>query len=122
MTTAPSGVTAVLVDANVLYSRVLRDFVLYSADAELITVIWSRAILEEMARHLIANVAGFNAASAARLMDAMNRAFPYAEIAPGDADYGQLADVDLPDEDDRHVIAAALCGGCRVIPAGRNVA
>lgn len=111
MTASPSPVTAVLADANVLYSRVLRDFVLYSADAELITVLWSRTILHEMARRLIANVARFTESSATRLIDAMNRAFPYAEVTPTAKDYARLAEVALPDEDDRHVIAAAVAGG-----------
>lgn len=115
MTVPSSSVAAVLVDANVLYSRVLRDFVLYSADAELISVMWSRSILDEVTRHLIANIDGFTEASSRRLIDAMNGAFPYAEITPRANDYRRLADVTLPDEDDRHVIAAAVAGGATVL-------
>lgn len=115
MTSLPASVAAVLVDANVLYSRVLRDFLLYSADAELITVLWSRKILEEMTRHLMANVSGFTEESATRLIDAMNIAFPFAVVEPGPKEYESLASVELPDEDDRHVIAAALVGEATIL-------
>ncbi len=42
---------------------------------------WSAAVLEEAVEHLmIENVAAFIAESGARLIDAMNGAFPYAEV------------------------------------------
>lgn len=37
----------VLGDANVLYSRVLRDYLVYAADEGVISIRWSRAILIE---------------------------------------------------------------------------
>jgi hypothetical protein len=40
-------VRVVLADANVLYSRVLRDYLLYAADQEIIAVTWSSLILAE---------------------------------------------------------------------------
>lgn len=42
----------VLADANVLYSRVLRDYLLYAADQEIIAITWSLEILAEVAEHL----------------------------------------------------------------------
>jgi hypothetical protein len=36
----------VLLDANVLYSRSLRDYVLYAAEDMLVSVAWSSQILE----------------------------------------------------------------------------
>lgn len=110
MTSPSPPVAAVLVDANVLYSRVLRDFLLYSADAELITVMWSQKILGETTEHLIVNIPGFTEESAVRLTRAMNRAFPFADVEPGLKEFERLASLPLPDEDDRHVIAAALAG------------
>ena len=68
-----------------------------------------------MARHLITNIAGFSEVSATRLIDAMNRAFPYAEVMPSAKDYERLTDVALPDKDDRHVIAAALAGAATIL-------
>lgn len=42
----------VLADANVLYSRVLRDYLLYAADQEIIAIAWSPEILAEVTEHL----------------------------------------------------------------------
>lgn len=111
----PGGVRVVLVDANVLYSRVLRDFLLYSADEEIIAVAWSREILDEVTEHLVANVAGFAIESGARLATAMNRAFPYAAVEPAPKDHERLSGLVLPDEDDRHVMAAAVAAEATVL-------
>ena len=75
-------IRVVLADANVLYSRVLRDYLLYAADQEIIAIAWSSHILDEVTEHLMKNVEGFDHAAAQRLVSAMNRAFPYAEIEP----------------------------------------
>lgn len=105
---SPWSGNIVLADANVLYSRVLRDYLLYAADAEVFTIMWSRRILQEVTEHLTANIVGFTTAGGERLIDAMNHAFPYAEVEPTDDEYKRLAKFTLPDEDDRHVLAAAL--------------
>jgi predicted nucleic acid-binding protein len=105
----------VLADANVLYSRVPRDYLLYAADQEIIAITWSPAILAEVTEHLAQNVAGFDDAAAERLERAMNRAFPFAEVEPGEEHLRMLAEVSLPDEDDRHVLAAALAAEATVL-------
>jgi hypothetical protein len=76
-------VRVVLADANVLYSRVLRDYLLYAADQEIIAIAWSSQILAEVTEHLERNVAGFDRAAGERLVHAMNWAFPLAEVQPG---------------------------------------
>lgn len=68
----PAAIRVVLADANVLYSRVLRDYLLYAADQEIIAVAWSRGILDEITKHLVTNMAGFTAQAGVRLVDAMN--------------------------------------------------
>lgn len=78
----PAGIRVVLVDANVLYSRVLRDYLLYAADEEIIVIAWSRRILEEVTEHLAAKVPDFTDESGARLTVAMNRAFPTPKSSP----------------------------------------
>lgn len=98
----------VLADANVLYSRVLRHFLLYAAEQAIITIAWSPEILREATEHLKANVVGFDDATARRLVSAMNDAYPLAEVEPSEAAFARLAEVTLPDEDDRHVLAAAI--------------
>jgi len=41
---SPPPIRIVITDANVLYSRVLRDYLLYAAEYRLIAVAWSREI------------------------------------------------------------------------------
>ncbi|MFT3797949.1 PIN domain-containing protein [Microbacterium sp.] len=101
-------IRVVLADANVLYSRILRDYLLYAAMGELIEIRWSSAILAEVVEHLSENIAGFDAAAGERLLAAMNGAFPEAEVEPGSDAAAAVADIPLPDEDDRHVLAAAV--------------
>ena len=108
-------IRVVLADANVLYSRVLRDYLLYAADQEVIAIAWSRQILGEVIEHLVENVAGFDTAAGERLVDAMNRAFPFAEVEPGEDHLRVLADMNLPDEDDRHVLAAVVAAEATVL-------
>ena len=48
-----------------------------------------------------AGVAGFDDASAERLVSAMNTAYPLAEIEPGEEAFTRLAEMVLPDEKDR---------------------
>jgi predicted nucleic acid-binding protein len=97
-----------LADANVLYSRVLRDYLLYAMRARLISVVWSQRILFELTEHLMDNRPNFSQASADRLIRAMNTTFPYAQRDPDSEQFALLAGIELPDEDDRHIIAAAI--------------
>ena len=108
-------VRVVLADANVLYSRVLRDYLLYAADQEIIAITWSAQILAEATEHLQRNVAGFDQTASGRLVRAMNRAFPFAEIEPGAEHWRVLDDLALPDDDDRHVLAAAIAAEANVL-------
>ncbi|MDR1633547.1 MAG: hypothetical protein LBS27_01195 [Bifidobacteriaceae bacterium] len=54
-------------DANVLYSRSLRDYLLCAMRARLIAVRWSVGILGELTEHLMKNREGFTQDSADRL-------------------------------------------------------
>jgi hypothetical protein len=83
-------VRVVLGDANVLYPRVLRDYLLYAADQEVISIAWSGRILDEVTRHLVANVLGFTEESGKRPVGAMNAAFQYAEVEPTVEHYHRL--------------------------------
>ncbi|MBT8224505.1 MAG: PIN domain-containing protein [Dactylosporangium sp.] len=108
-------IRVVLADANVLYSRVLRDYLLYAADQEILVIAWSPQILAEVTEHLMKNVEGFDHTAAQRLVSAMNRAFPYAEVEPSAEHWRTLSEMPLPDEDDRHVLAAALAAEATVL-------
>jgi predicted nucleic acid-binding protein len=105
----------VLTDANVLYSRVLRDYILYAAEYQIISVAWSRQILLETTGHLMVNRPSFDQAAADALIGALGKTFPYAERNPGPEHFEQAARLELPDEDDRHVIAAAIAAEADVV-------
>ena len=105
----------VLGDANVLYSRVLRDYLLYAMTKRIIGVKWSAAILDEVVKHLIENVGGFDAESGERLVAAMNGTFPNSKVAPAAENVEAVAAQAMPDEDDRHVLAAAVAADADVL-------
>jgi len=87
----------VLGDANVLYSRVLRDYLLYAMTKRIIRVQWSAAILDEVVEHLIENVGGFDAESGERLVVAMNGTFPNSEVAPAAENVEAVAALAMPE-------------------------
>ncbi|MGV0741044.1 PIN domain-containing protein [Mycolicibacterium sp. XJ870] len=105
----------VLADANVPYSRVLRDYLLYAAAHQLIRVTWSKAVLDEVVEHLIENIDGFDDEAGKRLVDAMNSTFPNSEVMPSGESIEAVAGLDLPDEGDRHVLAAAVAAEADVL-------
>jgi len=113
--TEADRIRVVLADANVLYSRVLRDYLLYAADQEIIAIAWSASILAEVTEHLIENIPAFDTAARVRFTRAMNNAFPYADVEPTDGDHASVADLELPDENDRHVLAAAVAAEATVL-------
>jgi len=108
-------IRVVLADANVLYSRVLRDYLLYAAQQGLLVIRWSPQILAEMIEHLIANRPQFSAESGRVLAEAMNSAFPAAEVSVDADTAASLVALDLPDKDDRHVLAAAILADADVL-------
>lgn len=111
----PATTNVVLADANVLYSRSLRDYLLYAAEQEIVNVHWSQAILDEVTKHLTANLPNFDQAAARRLVCLMEDTFPLAKVEPSPRDFSRLEGMTLPDEDDRVVIAAALAADATII-------
>jgi len=109
------SVRVVLADANVLYSRVLRDYLLCAAEQEIVNVNWSQSILDDVTDHLTTNLPGFTFPSAVALTSALSRTFPNAMVEPTEVEFARLAEIALPDEDDRHVIAAALAADADLI-------
>lgn len=59
-------ISVVLADANILFSRTLRDYFLYAADAGAIEIHWSQQILDEMSRNVRKRL-GLTHADTARL-------------------------------------------------------
>ncbi len=100
-----------LLDACVLYPTVMREMLLGAAGAGLFTPQWSPRILEEWAR--AARKLGPGGETLARGEIALLRArWPKAEYLPRAGDMARLW---LPDENDIHVLAAAIAGGADLI-------
>lgn len=105
-----AGAFRVVLAANVLYPFTLRDTLLRAAHAGLFQVCWSEPILEEATRNLVDDGI-MTAEQAHRLRSAMERAFPEALVTGFD---GLIAA--MPNQEkDRHVAAAAVRCGARVI-------
>jgi predicted nucleic acid-binding protein len=101
-----------LIDASVLYSVKTSDLVLETAREGIFRARWSDAIHDEWTRRLAENRPDLDPQRIAKRRDAMNRAIPDCLVSG----YQHLIDgVNLPDENDRHVLAAAIAGRADVI-------
>ena len=100
------SLSVALADANVLISRTLRDYIVYTAEAGAMQLHWSQPILDEISRNLVAKF-GFTAADAAELELRLTEYLPRALIEVHRRDTRLVAKVDM-DAKDRHVVAAAL--------------
>lgn len=105
--------SVVLADANILYSRTLRDYFLYAADAGAIEIHWSQEILDEMSRNLRAGL-GLGIEDTDRLEELMNAYLEYALVEVSDDALADVADVEM-DAKDRHVLAAAISADADVL-------
>ena len=99
-------------DANVLYPSFLRDVLLRLAVADLVAARWSATIQDEWRRHLLVDRPDITPEQVARTQANMDRTFPRALVVGYEPLVGRL---ELPDPDDRHVLAAAIHAGASVI-------
>ena len=103
---------AAVLDANVLYSYPLTSVLLELAEARLYRPIWSKDIHEEWIRAVVRNRPDIAPEQLEHRRAAMDRALPDACVNG----YQRLIPViDLPDPDDRHVLAAAIRAKAQVI-------
>jgi len=100
-----SRYTAVL-DANVLYPTLVRDILMSLAVADLYHARWSATIQDEWVRNLAAQRPDI-ADRLPALADAMNTAIPDSVITGYES---LIPSIELPDANDRHVVAAAIVG------------
>ena len=100
-----------VLDANVLYPFLVRDVLLSFADAGLYRPLWTDRINEEWSSNLIEKFPEKEAQIKAAIR-VMNGAFPEALVRQHE---GLIEALQLPDIDDRHVLAAAIRGGAKVI-------
>lgn len=94
-----------LLDATVLYPARLRDLLIRLDVAGLYQARWSERILDECFRNLSQDRPDLSAAQLVRTRLLMTTALPAAMVT-GYED--GMEDHDLPDPDDRHVLAAAV--------------
>ncbi len=110
-TDSPTMVTAVL-DACVLYPAPLRDFLLNLACSGIFRARWSDEIHDEWIRNLLQNRSDLTAAQLRRTRELMNKAVPDCLVG---GYHGIAKSLILPDPDDTHVLAAAICCRAQVI-------
>lgn len=107
----PNRFTAVI-DTNVLLSNLSRNILLSLAEAGLYRPRWSQATFEREFGHHFLRLRPGQEAAFSRLRQAMERAFPEALAIEDEQVMGSLT---LPDQDDRHVLAAAIQTSAGVI-------
>jgi predicted nucleic acid-binding protein len=102
----------VVYDANVLYPSTLRDLLIRIAQAGLVQAKWTDQIMDEVFDRLAENRPDLDPAALARTRELMVLAVRDCLVTG----YEPLIDViDLPDADDRHVLAAAIASHAQVI-------
>jgi predicted nucleic acid-binding protein len=104
-----------LLDANVLYSAPIRDLFLQLAVSDVFRARWTEDIHREWIDALVRNVPHLNRTALEHTRHLMDRAARdclvtgYEKLIPA---------IDLPDPNDRHVLAAAIVARCDVIVTG----
>lgn len=94
-----------ILDACVLYPAPLRDFLMHLALTHVFRARWSEAIHDEWMRNVLADRPDLNLTQLTRTKALMNAAILEAVVEG----FEPLVDtLDLPDADDRHVLAAAI--------------
>ncbi|RMG83059.1 MAG: PIN domain-containing protein, partial [Chloroflexi bacterium] len=101
-----------LLDANVLYPAPIRDILLQLAVEDVFWGRWTADIHEEWIEALLRNEPHRERMALERTRDLMNQATRDALITGYEALINCL---ELPDPNDRHVLAAAIVGRCDVI-------
>lgn len=102
----------VVYDACVLYPAPLRDLLMRVALTDLVRARWSEQILDECFRSIAAQRPDLKPEALARTRELMRAAVPDCIVTGHEHLVGGL---DLPDPDDRHVLAAAVRVGAQVI-------
>lgn len=100
-----SGRFVAVLDACVLYPAPIRDLLLHLADLDLYTPKWTDKIHEEWTRNLLKNRPEISQQQLQKTIVAMQDAFPDANVLNFEL---FIKSIDLPDQNDAHVVAAAI--------------
>ena len=95
----------VVLDACVLYPAPIRDILLSFAAEDLFEPRWSDIIQDEWSRNLLKNRKDLKKEQLSQTTLAMNLAFPNSNVENFE---DLIISIDLPDKDDRHVLACAI--------------
>ncbi|MBC6407093.1 MAG: PIN domain-containing protein [Rhodobacteraceae bacterium] len=101
-----------LCDANVLYPTSIRDALVQLASDTLFRARWSDDIHKEWMRALLRDEPWRSRAALERTRTRMNAHAPGCLV---EGYHDLIPSLDLPDRKDRHILAAAITGGCDVI-------
>jgi predicted nucleic acid-binding protein len=102
----------VVYDACVLYPAPLRDLLIRLGGSGIVRARWSEEILDEMVGSILKNRNDLQPEMLARTRSLMCDAVPDCLVT----DYKNLIEaIELPDPDDRHVVAAAIKVGAQAI-------
>jgi len=97
--------TIAVLDACVLYSAMMRDILLNLAEQGIYEPKWSKTIENEWLRNLLKNRPDLKEENLKRTIRFMNQKFKDANVT--DFDH-HIPTIQLPDLDDRHVLACAI--------------
>ncbi|BDI28155.1 PIN domain-containing protein [Capsulimonas corticalis] len=95
----------VILDACVLYPAGLRSVLMYLALGELYQAYWTDAIHDEWIRNVLEDRSDISPEQLARTRRLMDEAIPGSLVVGYES---LIEDLDLPDRDDRHVLAATI--------------
>ena len=99
-----------VLDTNVIYPIIIRDLLFWFAHYDLYTPKWIENIFAEWKTVMLRK--GISEEEAEKRIQRANLAFPDALVQNYN---GLVAQLELPDEDDRHVVAAAIKANANVI-------
>jgi hypothetical protein len=99
-------------DACILYPFHLRNILVQAAVDRLVEARWTDQIQNEWIRNLVRATSSVQVERLSITRKLMNDALPAATVS-GYEDY--IATVNLPDPDDRHVVAAGIAAGATMI-------
>lgn len=104
----------VLIDANVLFSKILLTVLLDMANNGLFTFLWSKKILNETSKNLKLKQKISNPVSVDKLIEDIQASFELSEVR--EQNYASIENLFvLTDHKDKHVLAAAAAGGAKYL-------